>query len=185
MPGPRVPVSGYWVMVLGATTRSPHRPSSRHFVQNGGTVVAYRAGRALEDELFGSLTPAACQRLISYANELHGDLIVEHLRTSRTTRPPSSRSGTRSRTPASWLPNAGHPWSGGAHPKGWLVRSISWMEDVARPSLHRTCILRSGLPCADGPGIRVGPLMDHVDIDLRAIETRNRHQHRLAAARHS
>ncbi len=72
---------GYRVMVLRDDDKKPTPAIEQAFVQNGGTVVAYRAGRALEDELFGSLTPAACQRLISYANELHGDLIVEHLRT--------------------------------------------------------------------------------------------------------
>lgn len=49
---------GYRVMVLRDDDKKPTPAIEQAFVQKGGTVVAYRAGRALEDELFGSLTPA-------------------------------------------------------------------------------------------------------------------------------
>jgi putative ATP-dependent endonuclease of OLD family len=160
MPAPR-PSSllGYRVMVVRDDDKKPTPAIEQAFVQNGGAVVAYRAGRALEDELFGSLTPAACQRLINYANDLHGDLIVEHLRTvSNNTLTVPGRSGTRSRTPAVLsVERRAISRSGGAHPQGRLVQVH--LVDGGRGEDHRCtgpASLRSGLPCTDGPGIRVG-----------------------------
>ena len=132
---------GYRVMVLRDDDKKPASAVEQAFVENGGTVVAYRAGRALEDELFGSLTPVACQRLIGYANELHGDLIVEHLRTV------SNNMLTFQQV---WdeIQNTGHlsaecrailGQAARIRKAGWF-KSISWMEDVARtivaPDLH-------------------------------------------------
>jgi hypothetical protein len=132
---------GYRVMVLRDDDKKPTPAIEQAFVQNGGTVVAYRAGRALEDELFGSLTPAACQRLIGYANELHGDLIVEHLRTvSNNTLTfqqvwdEIQNTGLLSAEHRAILGQAAR-----IRKAGWF-KSISWMEDVSRtivaPDLH-------------------------------------------------
>ena len=132
---------GYRVMVLRDDDKKPTPAIEQAFVQNGGTVVAYRAGRALEDELFGSLTPAACQRLIGYANELHGDLIVEHLRTvSNNTLTfqqvwdEIQNTGLLSAERRAILGQAAR-----IRKAGWF-KSISWMEDVSRtivaPDLH-------------------------------------------------
>ncbi|HJO36922.1 MAG TPA: AAA family ATPase [Gammaproteobacteria bacterium] len=132
---------GYRVMVLRDDDKKPTPAVEQAFVENGGTVVAYRAGRALEDELFGSLTPAACQRLISYANELHGDLIVEHLRTvSNNTLTfqqiwdEIQNTGLLSAERRAILGQAAR-----IRKAGWF-KSISWMADVARtivaPDLH-------------------------------------------------
>lgn len=124
---------GYRVMVLRDDDKKPTPAVEQAFVQNGGTVVAYRAGRALEDELFGSLTPAACQRLIGYANELHGDLIVEHLRTvSNNTLTfqqiwdEIQNTGLLSAERRALLGQAAR-----IRKAGWF-KQISWMEDVAR-----------------------------------------------------
>lgn len=132
---------GYRVMVLRDDDKKPTPAVEQAFVENGGTVVAYRAGRALEDELFGSLTPAACQRLIGYANELHGDLIVEHLRTvSNNTLTfqqiwdEIQNTGLLSAERRAILGQAAR-----IRKAGWF-KQISWMEDVARtivaPDLH-------------------------------------------------
>ena len=132
---------GYRVMVLRDDDKKPTPAVEQAFVENGGTVVAYRAGRALEDELFGSLTPAACQRLIGYANELHGDLIVEHLRTvSNNTLTfqqiwdEIQNTGLLSAERRAILGQAAR-----IRKAGWF-KSISWMEDVSRtivaPDLH-------------------------------------------------
>ena len=124
---------GYRVMVLRDDDKKPTSAVEQAFVENGGTVVAYRAGRALEDELFGSLTPAACQKLISYANELHGDLIVEHLRTvSNNTltfeqiRDEIQNTGLLSAERRAILGQAAR-----IRKAGWF-KQISWMEEVAR-----------------------------------------------------
>lgn len=132
---------GYRVMVLRDDDKKPTPAIEQTFVQNGGTVVAYRAGRALEDELFSSLTPAACQGLISYANELHGNVIVEHLRTvSNNTLTfqhiwdEIKNTGALSAECRAILGQAAR-----IRKAGWF-KSISWMEDVARtivaPDLH-------------------------------------------------
>lgn len=132
---------GYRVMVLRDDDKKPTPAIEQAFVQKGGTVVAYRAGRALEDELFGSLTPAACQKLIGYANELHGDLVIEHLRTvSNNTLmfqqvwDEIQNTGALSVERRATLGQAAR-----IRKAGWF-KSISWMEEVARtivaPDLH-------------------------------------------------
>lgn len=132
---------GYRVMVVRDDDKPPTAAIEQAFIQNGGTVVAYRAGRALEDELFGSLTPAACQSLISYANDLHGDLIIEHLRTATNNTltfqqvwDEIQNTGALSVESRTTLGQAAR-----IRRAGWF-KSISWMEDVARtivaPDLH-------------------------------------------------
>jgi hypothetical protein len=143
-------------MVLRDDDKKPTPAIEQAFVENGGTVVAYRAGRALEDELFGSLTPAACQRLIGYANELHGDLIVEHLRTvSNNTLTFQQIWDEIQNTGLPVGRTQGHPCQAARIRKAGWFKQISWMEDVARtivaPDLHLAIRFRS-----DGPGIRVG-----------------------------
>lgn len=124
---------GYRVMVVRDDDKKPTPAIEQAFLQRGGAVVAYRAGRALEDELFASLTPAACQNLITYAHDLHGDLILEHLRTV---------SNNELTFEAVWeeikntqaLSTANRALLGQAariRKAGWF-KSISWMEDVAR-----------------------------------------------------
>jgi putative ATP-dependent endonuclease of the OLD family len=133
---------GYRVMVVRDDDKKPTPAVEQAFVRNGGTVVAYRADRALEDELFGSLTPSACQKLITYAHELHGDLIVEHLRTvSNNTLTFQAvwdeiqNTGALSAAHRATLGQAAR-----IRKAGWF-KSISWMEDVARtvvaPDLHQ------------------------------------------------
>lgn len=124
---------GYRVMVVRDDDKRPTAAVEQAFKQNGGTVMAYREGRALEDELFGSLTPAACQKLITYAHELHGDLISEHLRTvSKNTLTFQAVWDEIQNTGA--LSIASRTVLGQAariRKAGWF-KSISWMEEVAR-----------------------------------------------------
>lgn len=132
---------GYRVMVLRDDDKKPTPAVEQAFVEKGGTVVAYRAGRALEDELFESLTPAACQKLISYANELHGDLIHEHLRTVSNNALTVQQ--VLDEIQKTNLLSAEHRAILGQAARirkaGWF-KSISWMEEVARtivaPDLH-------------------------------------------------
>lgn len=154
---------GYRVMVVRDDDKSPNPAIEQAFIQNGGTVVAYRDGRALEDELFGSLTPAACQRLIDYADELHGDLIGEHLRTiSENTltlqqvRDEIQNTGALSAERRSILGKAAR-----VRKAGWF-KSISWMEYVARE------IVAPDL-CLCDPGFRdlVGQVFKWADHGVR------------------
>jgi len=133
---------GYRVMVVRDDDKKPTPAVEQAFVQNGGTVVAYRAGRALEDELFGSLTPAACQQLITFAHELHGDLIVEHLRTvsNNTLTFHDVWNEIQNTSALSVERRATLGQAARIRKAGWF-KSISWMEDVARtivaPDLKR------------------------------------------------
>lgn len=125
---------GYRVMVLRDDDKKPTPATELAFIQKGGTFVTYHAGRALEDELFGSLSPDACKKMISYAQELHGDaIIIEHLRTvSNNTLTfqqvwdEIQNTGTLSAEHRALLGRAAR-----IRKAGWF-KSISWMEDVAR-----------------------------------------------------
>ncbi|AOX07581.1 ATP-dependent endonuclease [Pseudomonas putida JB] len=137
---------GYRVMVVRDDDKQPTAAIELAFRQGGGAVVAYRAGRALEDELFGSLTPVACQKLINYAYELHGDLIHEHLRTvSNNTLTIQAVWDEIQNTNALSVPSRTLLGQAARIRKAGWFKSISWMEDVART------IVAPDLPLCD-PG---------------------------------
>lgn len=137
---------GYRVMVVRDDDKKPTPAIEQTFLQNGGALVAYRAGRALEDELFGSLTPAACQRLIAYAYELHGDLIHEHLRTvSNNTLTVQAVWDEIQNTNVLSVPSRTLLGQAARIRKAGWFKSISWMEAVART------IVAPDLPLCD-PG---------------------------------
>ena len=72
---------GYRVAVLRDDDKKPNADVESAFVQAGGKVIAWRDGRALEDELFLSLSHQAVSRLLDHAIELHGqDLIDNHIK---------------------------------------------------------------------------------------------------------
>ena len=124
---------GYRVMVVRDDDKQPTLAIEQAFKQGGGAVVAYRAGRALEDELFGSLTPSACQKLITYAHELHGDLIHEHLRTvSNNTLTLQAVWDEIQNTHVLSAPSRTLLGQAARIRKAGWFKSISWMEEVAR-----------------------------------------------------
>jgi predicted ATPase len=145
---------GYRVMVVRDDDKQPTPAIEQAFLQIGGAVVAYRAGRALEDELFGSLTPAACQKLITYAHELHGDLIHEHLRTvSNNMLTFQAVWDEIQNTNVLSVPSRTLLGQAARIRKAGWFKSISWMEDVART------IVAPDLPACD-PGF--GALLNQV-----------------------
>ena len=145
---------GYRVMVVRDDDKKPTPAIEQAFLQAGGSVVAYRAGRALEDELFGSLTPAACQKLVNYAYELHGGLIHEHLRTvSSNTLTVQAVWDEIQNTQALSVPSRALLGQAARIRKAGWFKSISWMEDVART------IVAPDLPLCD-PGFKA--LVDQV-----------------------
>ena len=129
---------GYRVMVLRDDDKKPTPAVEQAFVENGGTVVAYRAGRALEDELFGSLTPAACQT--DRRQRIAGDLIVEHLRTVSNNTLTFQQIWDEIQNTGLLSPNAGPFLVRRRASERLAGSSKSWMEDVARTIVHRTCI---------------------------------------------
>jgi len=73
---------GYRVIVLVDSDKPPSQAIVDNFTTAGGRVIAWRAGRAIEDELFMCLDDEAIQTLIDRAVELAGDAMVDaHIRT--------------------------------------------------------------------------------------------------------
>jgi putative ATP-dependent endonuclease of OLD family len=70
----------YKVCVFRDDDKQPDEAAEKAFIDGGGDLFKWRPGRALEDELFLSLTDAAVVKLIVRAEELHGtELIEEHI----------------------------------------------------------------------------------------------------------
>lgn len=132
---------GYRVMVFRDDDKKPTPAIEMAFRQHGGTVICYQDGRALEDELFNSLSPTACQSLITYAHELHDNLICEHLKTVSNNTVTFEKIWEEIKA-TSLLSTSHRELLGKAsriRKSGWF-KSISWMEHVARtivgPDMH-------------------------------------------------
>lgn len=141
---------GYRAAVVRDDDKKPTAAVEAAFIADGGTVVAWRGGRALEDELFLGLTDDAVGKLLNRAVELHGEeLINDHIKSASQNAKdlnsiraealseriiPESRAvlGKASRTKKA----------------GWF-KSVTWMEDVARDI--------------------VGPDLANADVDFRAL----------------
>jgi len=141
---------GYRTMILRDDDIPPTQVVEQAVVARGGTVVAYRAGRALEDELFASLPVVGCQALINYAYELHEDLIHAQLATVSNNTLTfqliwDEIDATQAIDPArrATLGRAAR-----IRKNGWF-KSISWMEHAARTI--------------------VGPNMDAADAGFRSL----------------
>lgn len=119
---------GYRAAVVRDDDKKPTAEVEAAFIAEGGKVVAWRDGRALEDELFLGLTDDSIEKLIDRAVELHGEEQVnEHIKSAsqntknlndiRTGITPENRLilGKAARTKKA----------------GWF-KSVTWMEDVAR-----------------------------------------------------
>ena len=124
---------GYRTAIIRDDDKKPTEAVEMAFVAGGGKVVAWRNGRALEDELFLSLSDDAVAKLIERAIELHGkDLVNEHIKSASENAKdleaiyfelfsdgitPESRIilGKAARTKKA----------------GWF-KSVTWMEDAAR-----------------------------------------------------
>jgi hypothetical protein len=68
---------GYRVMVLIDSDKPPTDALVQKFTSSGGKFVAWRPGRALEDELFSSLDDQAIDELLARALELTDDGLVD------------------------------------------------------------------------------------------------------------
>lgn len=68
---------GYRTMVLRDNDKEPKNDGDTTFIQAGGTILKWREGRALEEELFVSLSNEAVAKLIDQAIENVGEALVE------------------------------------------------------------------------------------------------------------
>lgn len=129
----------YRTTVVRDDDKQPAPDVEKEYIDSGGTLTLWRNGRALEDELFASLTDRGVLGLLDYAIELHGEELVDaHIRSAaqgkmtlascRANLSPPVRSvlGRASRTKRA----------------GWY-KSVTWMEHVAR------AIVRPDLEQAD------------------------------------
>jgi hypothetical protein len=72
---------GYRTAIVRDDDIKPTELVEAEYIAGGGKVVAWQAGRALEDELFMSLTSEGVGKLIERAIELHGaDVVNDHIK---------------------------------------------------------------------------------------------------------
>ena len=141
---------GYRTAILRDDDTEPTEAIEEAFVADGGTVIVWRDGRALEDELFLSLSNEAVSQLIDRAIELHGeDLINEHIKSvSRGAKDLAAIRGEAERNGIFAKSRAILGEAARTRRAGWF-KSVSWMEGVARDI--------------------VGPNLDDADPDFVAL----------------
>ncbi|MDZ4055876.1 MAG: AAA family ATPase [Polynucleobacter sp.] len=67
----------YPTAVLRDDDKQPNAAVERQFLEAGGSLFKWQAGRSTEDELFMSLSEASVLKLLDRAVEIHGDELVE------------------------------------------------------------------------------------------------------------
>lgn len=124
---------GYRTAVLRDDDKTPKEDVEKGFITHGGKVIAWRDRRALEDELFLSLSEGAVRRLIARAVELHGEeLINDHIKS--VSHNAKDLDVIRAETLTEGItPESRQILGKSARTKarGWF-KSVTWMEDVAR-----------------------------------------------------
>lgn len=123
----------YRAAIVRDSDQQPNEAMENTFIANGGTVVAWQAGRALEDELFMSLTNDGVQKLINRAVELHGDeLIDQHIKSVSNNA--QTLASIRADVAFGDIGPQSRQILGQASRRrkaGWF-KSVSWMEGVGR-----------------------------------------------------
>lgn len=153
---------GYRTAVLRDDDKKPTAGIEEGFEGDGGRVFRWRDGRALEDELFLSLSDAAVGNLIDYAAELHSeDLIDAHIKSASQGR--NSLEAIRSELVRGRLTrDSGEILARAAQTRrqGWF-KSVTWMEhvgleivapDLARADAGFRAIIESVFVWAGGAG---------------------------------
>ena len=124
---------GYRTAIVRDDDRKPDAVVEAAFVAGGGKVIAWQDGRALEDELFLSLTDDGVDELINYAVELHGeDLVNEHIKSASGNA--KDLDGIRAESQLNGISDESRAVLGKAartRKAGWF-KSVTWMEEVAR-----------------------------------------------------
>lgn len=135
---------GYRTAILRDDDKKPTKATEEAYELCGGTVFACAQGRALEDELFLSLSDDGVNKLLSRAVALHGEtLINEHIKSvSENTK---DLNAMRFESLVDGITSDSRAILGRAartRNAGWF-KSITWMEDTARD------IVAPDLPHAD------------------------------------
>jgi len=119
---------GYQTAVVRDDDVQPTPDLEQEFLQGGGKLSKWRSGRALEDELFLSLSDVAITALIAFAVEMHGEDIVDaHIVTA------SSGTSQLIHCQGVFSPELRAILGRASRTKkaGWY-KTVSWMEYVAR-----------------------------------------------------
>ena len=124
---------GYRTAILRDDDVQPDAMREAAFIADGGKVVAWGSGRALEDELFASLSEDGAMKLLNRAKELHGEELVDaHIK--------SATDGAKSLNDIevesifdelSAESRAALGKAARSKKAGWF-KTVTWMEDVAR-----------------------------------------------------
>ncbi|WP_339864896.1 ATP-dependent nuclease [Paremcibacter congregatus] len=142
---------GYRVAVVRDDDKKPAADVEATFIAGGGKVVAWRDGRALEDELFLSLTDDGVDQLLDRAVELHGEgLVNDHIKSASQNAKDLNSIQVQAVFGNRITPEDRAILGKAARTKraGWF-KSVTWMEDVARDI--------------------VGPDLDNADAGFRAL----------------
>jgi hypothetical protein len=124
---------GYRAVVVRDDDKKPTPAVEAGFIANDGNVIAWRDGRALEDELFLSLTDDSVGKLLDRAIELQSEeLVNEHIKSASQ----NVKDLTAIRTEAlldGFSVESRAILGKAARTKraGWF-KSVTWMEEVAR-----------------------------------------------------
>ncbi|MBX5461582.1 MAG: AAA family ATPase [Steroidobacteraceae bacterium] len=144
---------GYRVAVVRDDDKKPTAAVETAFIADGGTVVAWRDGRALEDELFLGLTDNGVGKLLDQAVELHGEeLVNDHIKS--VSQNAKDLNCIRTEALIEGITHESRVVLGKAartKKAGWF-KSVTWMENVARDI--------------------VGPDLANADADFRALINR-------------
>ena len=124
---------GYRAAVVRDDDKKPTAAVEEGFVAKGGKVVAWRDGRALEDELFLNLSDDGVDKLLARAIELHGeDLVNDHIKSA--TKNAKDLAAIQTEALIAGISRESRVALGAAartKRSGWF-KSVTWMEDVAR-----------------------------------------------------
>ena len=135
---------GYRTAILLDGDKTVARQVQNAFTAAGGTLIIWRTGRAVEDELFLSLTDDAVGELLDLAIELHGEeLVNEHIKSASNNEMDFERIQENGYSPEA---RAVLGKASRFRKAGWF-KSVTWMEDVAREI--------------------VGPDLAYVDLEFR------------------
>ncbi|MBN8940640.1 MAG: AAA family ATPase [Rhizobiales bacterium] len=130
---------GYRVAVLRDDDKPPDPAIEGAFEKAKGTVFHWRAGYALEDELFRSLPDDDVEKLLTQAIELHGEEVIDAHITSKSNGKVSLSDVRAERALGGYTPATRELLGRAAQVKskndkgkrGWF-KSLGYMEEVAR-----------------------------------------------------
>jgi len=135
---------GYRTAIVRDDDTKPSADVQTGYTNNGGHSISWREGRALEDELFASLSDSAVEELLQRAIDLHGeDLIDSHIKSTSDNK--YQLQTVKGQSLIAGFDAAVRIMLGKASRRkkaGWF-KSVTWMEGVAKD------IVGPDLPNAD------------------------------------